>query len=1248
MLHGTNGTALAEPDFAERGVDTSEFVGPAGMPQKPVPKPKEQAQTKLEVDESVQGLPGTANLAGFVQDIGEYDSKLIGLGAIRIYQKMRRNDPTVAALELARTLPIRAADWDIVPGIDQTQPGYALAKEIADMARENFFGGLERTTAAGEKRTQTFESVIENALLSVLGCAAHEDIWEVDKDKGRVRLARLAPRLPDTFYQFVTEPDGETLYELIQFGYRGPAIELLPIKASKLAYFVLNREGANFYGRSIFRPCYTPWYFKQHLMKIEAVAVERNGLGIPTIELGPNASDDDKRAAWDYASKLSTNERSAMVLPNGFTFALTGIKGRVLSAREAIQYYDQQILIAGLSSWLLLGQTSTGTRAVGSVQKDFFLLAEEAFAQMVADTITTTSLRRLVDFNYRAKPGEVLPYPKLVCSDIRMVELETVLNAVRELAAQDVDMLRPTPERDDAVAEMLGLPKLSKGERGPRLAPIVTRQNLANEVVEGTGEHISPATPKGGEKRTDVVVKETSSDGSKRKEDVKLSEGGPHPTVYFIRHAHTALNKDTDPADEKLKGQTDVPPDAEGLEQARRDAEQFRGKKVDDIFTSPLSRARALADAIATVTGAAVHDDPDLLPWDYHKLVGMTRKAAEPLLDEARAHPDSDLVGEPYADYLERWKRGVQHAISHAKAEGRSVAVVTHSPNLKDLDYALGRGPAGADEAPETGGVVSVRLDDRVPADPTIGHWVTINGNHVFIDESGSVLKGPRELVGKRFGDEPIVRGTADAVADRLRGMGYDTRVQHSGSAYGPSSYVYFRRADQKGVEYYARISTHDHNPRGIENGEVGSYHPYHNTAEEIANDAHATASRYEDAKARARTRAEAESIRRSRLTPEERAREDRMGRQRQYIQTIKNPSKRAAAIRDFEARWGEKFAEGGQTHRDAASTCVSCVSQQPERVAAGHVPEDKAARIDDTVFLADVKRPRTLQSPFWREGHDPSLRLVHPHEMHVDFPAHQAKMDAAELKVKHILLRARRKLLRDAAARGADILQRGASVTSLTVAPPIEVKPEIEPLLAAIYQYAREEFRNEHNRLAASAPVALAEDSRPASDRPDPSPLLAEIALDRYAGEIANGVRRVVNNIRTGAVTIADLPRNPDGSYDLTGLSKNELADLIWEEAQQQQSGIPAISPNLEDNIAAGAVRDAFRRGRSQEAQQIIEALERAGAKVQIIRVAMLDKNVCGPCEAADGKPWPLDVPVSVICEGGDLCRCEPVEVRD
>lgn len=842
-----NSAALAEPDLRERGVDTAGFIGPVNMPAKPVPayepKAAQQQSVGLSVDESVQGLPGTANLAGFVEDIGEYDPKLLGLAGIRVYQKMRRNDPTVAALELARTLPIRSAEWDVVEGIEADQPGYALAKELCQFAKENLFGGLERTTASGEKKTQTFESVIENALLSVLGCAAHEDIWEVDSDKGRVRLARLAPRLPDTFYQFVTEPDGETLYELIQFGYRGPAVELLPVKASKLAYFVLNREGANFYGRAIHRPCYTPWYFKQHLMKVEAVAFERNGMGIPWIQLGPNASDDDKKAAWQYASNLSVNERAALVTPNGYTAELLAVKGKVLAPRQAIQYYDQQILMSGLAAWLMLGQTSTGTRSVGSVQKDFYLLAEESFAQMIAETISSTSLRRLIDHNYRAKAGESLPYPKLVCSDIRMVELETVLDAVQKLASQNVDMLRPTPERDDAVAEMLGLPNLGKDKRGPRLAPVVTRQNLTDEVVEGTGEEISGSSsdpmPKAGEKRDEVAVEN----------------------------------------------------------------------------------------------------------------------------------------------------------------------------------------PAGKKAAPQQNGK-----------------------------------------------QEPVQASEKQAL----------------------------------------------------------------------------------------------------------------------------------------------RFAQSGK---------------------------------------GPARNDRSTVSPFWKEGHDPALKMVHAREAHVDFPAHQAALDLAEQRIKQVLLRGRRKLLRQMAVQAAGAISSGKLPAAYAVPQAQELKSGIQSELQSLYQKSRQEMRAESDRLSRRQ-VLMADNtgtSATAADS-DPTPLLAEIAAGRYTGELSNGVQRAANNLRTGSVTIADLPRNPDGSYDLSGLNKNELADLIWEEASGAgaQAGIPAISPNLEDSISATAARDTFRRGRSQEAQAIMDELARIGVKAQIIRVGILDKNICGPCEAADGKPWPLDIPVSSICEGGDLCRCEPIEVRE
>ena len=155
----------------------------------------------------------------------------------RVYEQMRRSDADVAAALAACKLPIRAADWQVVAAevgdhpdaatsgrrISSTGEGkntQAKAKEVAEFVRENLFGGLESPTLSGHWMTQSFESVIENALLSLdFGCAAHEDLWHVEG--GRVRLRRLAGRLPLTFYRFHVEPDGETLVALEQWGYRG-------------------------------------------------------------------------------------------------------------------------------------------------------------------------------------------------------------------------------------------------------------------------------------------------------------------------------------------------------------------------------------------------------------------------------------------------------------------------------------------------------------------------------------------------------------------------------------------------------------------------------------------------------------------------------------------------------------------------------------------------------------------------------------------------------------------------------------------------------------------------------------------------------------------------------------------------------------------------------------------------------------------------------------------------------------------
>ena len=171
-----------------------------------------QAHGPAPTESLPTGLPGTPIFHGFLRDFGEYNPQLEGLTAIRTYEKMRRSDAQVAATLFACELPIRAAHWDVAPASDS-----ALDREIAGFVRDNLFGGLEYVSPSGVKTTQCWDDVLRNALLMLaFGAAAHEEIYAIDGSS--VRLARLAPRLPLTFYRWITDTDGETLLALNQYG----------------------------------------------------------------------------------------------------------------------------------------------------------------------------------------------------------------------------------------------------------------------------------------------------------------------------------------------------------------------------------------------------------------------------------------------------------------------------------------------------------------------------------------------------------------------------------------------------------------------------------------------------------------------------------------------------------------------------------------------------------------------------------------------------------------------------------------------------------------------------------------------------------------------------------------------------------------------------------------------------------------------------------------------------------------------
>ncbi len=432
----------------------------------------------------VMGLPGTPITSGFVRDLGEYNPKLEGVNGIWTYQEMRRGDGQVAGTLRACKLPILSAKWEIVPGdtgnqkletrnskletenskpeggpvsdgqfpvsnfqfpVSSTGAGRTTeskAKEVAEFVRSNFFSGLEWQDHRGSWHTQDWRDVIRCALrMQDFGAACYEEVMSIDGD--RIRVRRLCDRQALTFYRWHTDPhvidptlppfvydDGETLYALEQWGYRGNRFENVLLPTDKACIFTHEQEGANFWGIPLTRAMYPHWFVKKHLERIDAIACERNSLGVPMIMLPPNPSKQDVQTAQNWVTQLAAHEKTGLSLPNGAEFKLVGIEGRIREILPSLQYHKQQIATSCLAMFMELGQTATGSRALGDSQSDFFLLATQNTADYIAQRIRNSTIRRLVEWNF----GPDAPVPYLIAANVQARSIDTMAAIIAQLA----------------------------------------------------------------------------------------------------------------------------------------------------------------------------------------------------------------------------------------------------------------------------------------------------------------------------------------------------------------------------------------------------------------------------------------------------------------------------------------------------------------------------------------------------------------------------------------------------------------------------------------------------------------------------------------------------------------------------------------------------------------------------------------------------------------------------------------------
>lgn len=414
------------------------------------------------------GGTGTIIVGGILSN-NDYNLDLTGTQRVILYDQMRKGDATVRAALLAVKLPILSANWYIKPAEDTDD-----AKKIAEFIDKQLFHSMEITWTDWLRHCLNFLDY---------GSMVFEKVFRLNED-GTIGWEKFAPRLTNTIYRWrMLDNVTKGITQILPTG------GMRQIPDWKLMMFVNEQEGENYEGISILRSAYKSWYMKDALYKIDGMATERQGLGVPYVKVPPNANDQDRAKVEELMRNLRANEQANITVPVGWEIGFMDMHAtNIKDAKDMILHHDRQITKSVLAQFLELGgSNSSGSRAVSQPHQELFLLSEKAIATKVKDMVNIKAIKELVDLNFNTDK-----YPTLEHSDIGDVDITALSTALTSLSASG--LVTATPAVEQYLRSVLGLP-----EEDPEELEKIKLEKQAQEVEKQKQLNaVNPPSPFGG------------------------------------------------------------------------------------------------------------------------------------------------------------------------------------------------------------------------------------------------------------------------------------------------------------------------------------------------------------------------------------------------------------------------------------------------------------------------------------------------------------------------------------------------------------------------------------------------------------------------------------------------------------------------------------------------------------------------------------------------------------------------------
>lgn len=467
------------------------------------------------------GSTGTTFYSGYynVKDDLEYVTELKDERAITTYNRMRRSDGQVQLALLALENPVINANWTLHPPGDPRHDDKPTPEELerTKLINDWFFG----------EEFQFTETMRQILAMYWAGFSLFEKIYAYNHNDILV-VKRLAPRLQNTIREWdITDGKINAVRQVI---YAGETARDVWIPGDKIVCFSFRKEGDDFRGISALRPAYKHWFHKDFFYRIDAMRIERWGLGIPAIMEDELVSTSGRTAdIIEAVENMRAHEKGFVYVPRGYRVEMLDAgSAKMVDPIPSIQHHDAAILKTIMAQFLELGMTETGARSLGETLKNQYLASLQFVANYIADTLNRDVIKPIMRMNW----GEDARAPYLVAYGIQNEDVSILATAFNALG--NSGLVTKGPKIEGYIRELLGIPNEDEEfleeeqERKDKMADALAKSSQEDDSDSAEDDTETEETPPNAEGDDDA---EETAIETKQKGGTKLAEALPKTDI---------------------------------------------------------------------------------------------------------------------------------------------------------------------------------------------------------------------------------------------------------------------------------------------------------------------------------------------------------------------------------------------------------------------------------------------------------------------------------------------------------------------------------------------------------------------------------------------------------------------------------------------------------------------------------------------------------------------------------------------